>query len=61
MKGMIALLSPREENTLRLIGFRGEFDRAHVVRLTQLDLIKWDGSSWRLTELGRQRCDKLLP
>lgn len=57
---LLAPLSPIEENALRLIGFRAGLDRSHIVRLLELDLIDWDGCSWRLTELGRRHYARLV-
>jgi hypothetical protein len=61
MRGMLAALSPHEENTFRRIQFgtEGDLDPAHVRRLLQLELVEWTGATWRLTEMGRQRLDTL--
>ncbi len=62
MRGMLALLSPHEETTLRRIAFgsEGTLDPVHVRRLLKLGLIEWTGWRWQLTSLGRQRHDALV-
>lgn len=62
MRGMLAQLSPHEENALRKIGVGGRepLDPAHVRRLAQLELVEWDGRCWRLTEVGNRRYDSLM-
>jgi hypothetical protein len=62
MRSMLAPLSPNEEATLRRIGVgtEGELDARHVQRLLQLDLVEWNGWTWRLTAVGRQRHDGLV-
>lgn len=61
MKGMIAPLSPKEENTFRRMHFgpEGHLDPLHVRRLEQLDLIEREAGSWRLTAMGIHRYEKL--
>jgi hypothetical protein len=61
MRGMLAPLSPNEETTLRrvAIGTEGELDPIHVRRLLQLELIEWDGWTWRLTSVGLARCNAI--
>ena len=62
MRGLFALLSAKEETTFRRIGFgtEGELDLALVRRLLPLELIEWSGTNWRLTSLGRSRCELLV-
>jgi hypothetical protein len=62
MKGMLAQLSPHEETALRKIAVGSDdvLDPAHVRRLHQLDLVKSDGRSWRLTALGSRRHEALV-
>ena len=62
MRGMIAPLSLNEETTLRRVGFgtEGDLDPRHVRRLLQLELIEWNGWTWRLTSLGRRRYDSVV-
>lgn len=57
MRGMLAPLSPHEEIALRKVGYgdRGPLEPDHIRRLSQLDLIEWDGSRWTLTATGEQR------
>lgn len=56
MRGMLAPLSPNEENTFRRIHFGTEGDVAplHVRRLQQLELIEWrdGGGTPPLRQLG---------
>ena len=61
MSGMLAALSPHEENTFRRIHFgaEGDLDPAHVRRLLQLELVEWTGAAWRVTAMGRQRLDTI--
>lgn len=61
MKGMLAQLSPHEETALRkiAIGSLDGLDPVHVRRLAQLELVEWNGHSWRLTEVGSRRHDSL--
>jgi hypothetical protein len=62
MKGMLAPLSPHEETALRKIAVDSDnlVDPAHARRLHQLELVEKDGSSWRLTAIGRRRHDLLM-
>lgn len=62
MKGVLAPLDVNEERTFSRIGFgaQAELDRPHICRLLELGLIEWDGWSWRLSVLGRQRYDRLV-
>ena len=62
MRGMLAPLSTHEETALCKIGFgiAEPLEHAHVRRLLQLALIEWDGHSWRLTAVGRQRYERLV-
>ena len=62
MRGLLAPLSPHEEAALRKIGFGGDdpLEPSRLRRLLQLELIEWDGASWRLTAVGRRRYDGLV-
>ncbi|HET9395814.1 MAG TPA: hypothetical protein VFO36_07130 [Nitrospiraceae bacterium] len=62
MRGLLAQLSPHEENTLRRIGFgpNEALDATHLRRLLQLELIEWTGWAWCLTSVGRRRYDLLV-
>ena len=57
MSGLHAQLSPHEEVALRRVAQADSASLAprHIRRLWQLRLIEANGSSWRLTALGRQR------
>lgn len=61
MKGMLAPLSPYEETALCKIAVGSDnlVDPAHARRLHQLELVERDGSSWRLTAIGRRPHDLL--
>jgi hypothetical protein len=60
---MLALLSPREESALRKVGFGGAhaLELPHARRLLGLELIEPEGSSFRLTIIGRRRSESLVP
>jgi hypothetical protein len=57
MSGLRAQLSPHEEVALRRIALASidGLASAHIQRLRHLQLIEADGTSWRLTALGRKR------
>lgn len=57
MRGMLAPLSPREENALGLIaiGARKGLAPKLLNRLKRLELIAEDGDELRLTDTGRRR------
>jgi hypothetical protein len=61
MSGLHVQLSQHEEITLRRVAqaATARLAPAHIQRLRQLRLIQANGTSWRLTELGRQRVGAL--
>jgi hypothetical protein len=63
-RGLLALLSPHEELTLRRVA-SGTFDvdalaQRDVDRLQRLGLIEIDASSLHLTPLGHERLSNLM-
>ena len=62
MRGMLVPLSPFEQTALRKVGFGSEdpLEPIHVRRLLPLDLIEWNGQTWQLTPVGRERYDALV-
>jgi len=62
MRGMLAPLNRHEEAALRKIGLgiKETIEPIHLRRLQQLELVQWDGHSWQLTGVGRQRYESLV-
>src|SRR4051794_27575857 len=54
-----ALASKHERSTMRREE-RIQLPRALLRRLQQLELVQWDGHSWQLTGVGRQRYESLV-
>jgi hypothetical protein len=65
MKIVLPVLTPGEESALRLVRDGGEdliggtVQVGDLHRLLVLQLIDWDGRSWRLTDLGNE-CAQML-